>query len=76
MKVESEIADEEREADEVMFSRFSVGDLVQVIYTIVHLDIHSFDSELYCVQGRYVDGVWYRCEILEVTNVTDSLDVR
>jgi hypothetical protein len=31
MKIEDDIADE-KEADEVMFSRFSVGDLVQVIF--------------------------------------------
>ena len=35
MKVEDEIANDEKEADEVMFCRFSVGDLVQVMYSVI-----------------------------------------
>ena len=32
MKIEEEKQDDEKEAEEVMFSRFAVGDLVQVFW--------------------------------------------
>ncbi len=45
MKVEDEIANDEKEAEEVMFCRFSVGDLVQVLYVVLSQHPDSLESE-------------------------------